>query len=102
MQPDQAGRANRQVHRYRRSVELWRQIGDRSCEAAVLNHLGDAHLTAGEVEPTRAAWREALTILDELGHSDADRVRSKLDSLPTDECDPDAAGLTTPTGGHPE
>jgi hypothetical protein len=36
------------------------------------------HGENGDFEQARYAWRRSLTILDELGHPDAEKVRSKL------------------------
>jgi DNA-binding SARP family transcriptional activator/tetratricopeptide (TPR) repeat protein len=43
-----------------------------------LVHLGDAYHAAGEPGQARHAWQEALDILEELKHSDADQVRARL------------------------
>jgi hypothetical protein len=44
----------------------------------VLTHLGDSHADSDRVDLARRVWRQALAILDELGHRDADKVRGKL------------------------
>ena len=64
----------------------YRDLGDRYNEADTLTHLGDTHHAAGDPDAARDAWQQALTILDELDHPDADQVRAKL------------GGLTGPTG----
>jgi DNA-binding SARP family transcriptional activator len=66
---------------YRRSLEVFRSLGDRYWTADVLLHLGDSHLAAGGPEPARAAWQEALAILEDLGHPHADAARSRLSPL---------------------
>jgi hypothetical protein len=44
----------------------------------VLTHLGDA-LADVDRAAARAGWRQAVDILDQLGHvEDADRLRSRL------------------------
>jgi hypothetical protein len=53
-------------------------VGDRWGEADTLVNLGDAHDATGASHAARAAWHRALTILDELDHPDANRVRAKL------------------------
>jgi tetratricopeptide (TPR) repeat protein len=63
---------------YERARELNRQFGDRYLEAQVLDHLGDIDLAAGDVAGADAHWREAWTILDELGHPDAADLFAKL------------------------
>jgi hypothetical protein len=53
-------------------------IGDRYHQAIALDRAGDVHETALDPAGARAAWQQAATILDELGHPDATRVRGKL------------------------
>ena len=55
-----------------------REVGNRYAEASVLTHLGDSHAEADRFDLARRVWRQALTILDELGHRDAEKVREKL------------------------
>jgi hypothetical protein len=52
--------------------------GDRYFEAETLTHLGDTHQTAGRPREAASAWRQALAILDDLRHANAEQVRSKL------------------------
>jgi tetratricopeptide (TPR) repeat protein len=66
------------VAQYERALRLRQELGDRYNEAETLTHLGDAHQAAGDLTRARRAWREALVILDELQHSDADRLRGRL------------------------
>jgi hypothetical protein len=44
----------------------------------ILDHLGDTHAAAGDPGAARAAWQQALAILTELDHPDAERLRGKL------------------------
>ena len=66
---------------YQRAIQTHREIGSRLGLAETLGHLGDTHLAAGNPAEARTAWVEALAILDDLGHPDADRVRDKLSDL---------------------
>jgi predicted negative regulator of RcsB-dependent stress response len=43
-----------------------------------LIHLGDAYHAAGKPAQARHTWQQALDILQELKHSDADQVRARL------------------------
>jgi len=43
-----------------------------------LNGFGDAYHAGGGTGAARAAWEEALTILTDLDHPDADGIRAKL------------------------
>lgn len=63
---------------FQRSLGLFRELGDRSNEAEILFHLGDAHDAAGNSGQARDAWQHALDILDDLHHPDAGQVRAKL------------------------
>jgi DNA-binding SARP family transcriptional activator/tetratricopeptide (TPR) repeat protein len=72
------GRHDEAMDCYRSAIALYRSLGDRYYEADTLVHLGDAHDVVGAVEAARAAWRHALQILEQLQHTEADRVRAKL------------------------
>lgn len=67
------------VDGYRQAVDIRRSLGNRSQQAASLSALADTHLAAGDRARARRAWHDALTILDELGHPDAGRIRANLD-----------------------
>jgi hypothetical protein len=43
--------------------------------------VGDIRHAADDLPGAREAWQQALTILDDLGHPDADKVRAKLDRI---------------------
>lgn len=66
---------------YKQALSLYGEFGDRYDEADTLACLGDTQLADGAPAAAEAAWSRALTILDELGHPDAARVRKKLDRL---------------------
>lgn len=63
---------------YQRSLDVFRSLGDHYWTADVLIHLGDSHLAAGGPVEARAAWHEALGILEDLGHPHADAARTRL------------------------
>ena len=73
------GRYTEAVTCYERAIAIRRDIGNRYHEAASLDHLGDARQEAGDRAAAEAAWRQALDILDQLNHPQADDVRIKLD-----------------------
>jgi hypothetical protein len=52
--------------------------GDRYHQAEGLTHLGDAYRAVGDTATARAAWQQALDILEELDHPDVEGVRSRL------------------------
>jgi tetratricopeptide (TPR) repeat protein len=65
---------------YQHALDLFRELGNRYHEAETLDHLGDTHAATGDPDPARMVWRQAVAILTELDHPEADRVRAKLDS----------------------
>ncbi len=75
------GDHERALSYFRRSLVIFRELGDRFHEAIVLNHLGDAYDTVGEAAAAIAAWREALALLDQLGHPDATQTQARLQKL---------------------
>jgi len=66
---------------YRRSLSIKREYGDRFDEADTLTRLGDTHHAADELASARETWLQALAILEDLQHPDADQVRDKLRQL---------------------
>jgi tetratricopeptide (TPR) repeat protein len=66
---------------YEKAVRLFQQHGDRYAGAVTLRQLGDTYLALGDPAAARTVWRRALTILDTLGHADADDVRANLARL---------------------
>jgi len=67
-------------HCYEQAGKLFRALSDRYFEAVTMVGLGDVHLAAGRRDQAREVWRQALAILDELDHPDAEQVRDKLDA----------------------
>jgi DNA-binding SARP family transcriptional activator/tetratricopeptide (TPR) repeat protein len=63
---------------YRRALELYRDLGDRGNEGAALTGLGETYRVFGDPDAAWRTWQQALDIFEELGHSDADRLRAKL------------------------
>jgi DNA-binding SARP family transcriptional activator len=68
----------RSIYCFHRAVSLFREIGNRFELAATLSNLGDARDAAGQPAAARDAWRQALTILDDLHHPDAAHIHAKL------------------------
>lgn len=66
---------------FRHALDLYRQQGDLPWFiAGTLTRLGDTHRAAGTAAAARAAWTEALEIMDRLGHADAESLRERLNS----------------------
>ncbi|MEN3361419.1 MAG: hypothetical protein V7637_5401, partial [Mycobacteriales bacterium] len=72
------GQYGQAVDCYQHALALYRQVGDRHREAGVLGYLGDTQHTAGDPAAAHESWRQAVRILDDLRHPEADRVRAKL------------------------
>ncbi|MGH3621328.1 MAG: tetratricopeptide repeat protein [Sciscionella sp.] len=68
---------------YRRAADLWQEFGNRYHQAVTLSHIGDNCHTVGDRDAAYQTWQQALAILDDLQHTDADQVRAKLHQLGT-------------------
>jgi DNA-binding SARP family transcriptional activator/tetratricopeptide (TPR) repeat protein len=77
----QLGRHARAIACYQTAAGLYREFGDRYNEVDTLASLGDAYHAAGDIDSAADVWRQALAVLDQLGHPDADKVRAKLTGL---------------------
>jgi DNA-binding SARP family transcriptional activator len=67
---------------YRNGLEVHGAFGDRPGLAVTLTGLGDTQQAVGDLEAARRSWQEALAILVDLHHRDADGVQSRLAGLP--------------------
>jgi tetratricopeptide (TPR) repeat protein len=75
------GNLRRSIECYRRSLDLYREADDRYDLGRGRRELGDVYAEAGDRDAARDAWQQALHVLDELGHPEADDVRQKLAGL---------------------
>ena len=57
------------------------EIGDRHNCADTLIRMGDTYDSAAEPRAAREAWKQALAILEDLGHPSAEHIRVKLLAL---------------------
>jgi len=69
------------VRCYRTAIALFREVGNRYLEATTLGRLMDALADAGDLDAARHAGEEAVAILDQHGHSDADGARERLQRI---------------------
>jgi tetratricopeptide (TPR) repeat protein len=72
------GAYDRAIDYYRRALAAHREFRDRYHEATVLTHIADSHHAAGRPDLAAEAWHQALEILTDLHHPDAEQVRAKL------------------------
>jgi len=63
---------------YQQAIDLYEDLGDRFLQADTIVHLAGNHRDAGRIEQAHQEWRRALAILDEMGHPDAEKIRSEL------------------------
>jgi NB-ARC domain. len=63
---------------FRQALAAHRERGDRLHEATALGHLAEIHERMGQEALAREERRRAVSILEELGHVDADRLRARL------------------------
>jgi tetratricopeptide (TPR) repeat protein len=66
---------------YGQALALCRGFGDRYYETIVLTHLGEIAESANDLDAARSEWEDALKILIELDHPDAEQVHDKIRSL---------------------
>ena len=63
---------------FQQSLMLSARLGDRWGQAYCLIYAGDAHDEAGDLQAARETWQQAIDILGDLQHPDADRIRARL------------------------
>jgi hypothetical protein len=64
-------------------LAIRRELGDRHGEAESLRNLGDALRAVGYDLQAQGAWRRALAICDELQIPEAEKIRERLATLPS-------------------
>ncbi|MFM9444372.1 AfsR/SARP family transcriptional regulator [Streptomyces acidiscabies] len=84
---------------YERALKLYQHMNDRYLEADTLLHMGDTHEARGSRTASVPLWREAVRILDELGHPEAEQARARLRGDPADPADLAGPAATTRTSG---
>jgi tetratricopeptide (TPR) repeat protein len=66
---------------YRAALDLHRTNGDRYREAETLTQIAESHHASGDAAAAANELRQALTILDQIQHPEAEQVRAKLHDL---------------------
>ena len=74
------GNHRQAVTSYETALKLARAVGNKHLEAEILRSLGDTLLITADDNAARGVLRQALAILDQLGHPDADDIRARLRS----------------------
>ncbi len=77
------GRLDHAIATFESALAICRQLAFRDLETEVLTHLGDAYLADGKHDSARVVWRQALSILQQLGHTDAEGILIRLQMHPT-------------------
>jgi DNA-binding SARP family transcriptional activator/tetratricopeptide (TPR) repeat protein len=79
----QAGRHRQAIAFYQQALGAYTDAGERTAGGSgqTLIHLGETHMAAGDPQAARAAWKQALAILDSFHHHDAAPVRARLQDL---------------------
>jgi tetratricopeptide (TPR) repeat protein len=84
---ERLGRYEEAIACQRDSLTIFRELGDRRGEAEALRDRGDALRATGRNSEAEAGWREALTICEALGIPEADEIRDRLVTLPSQIAD---------------
>src|SRR5205814_9350023 len=66
---------------YRYAMDVFDELGDRYEQTCALTHLGQTYQAAADSDTAREAWRQALDILLDPQHPDADAVQARLREL---------------------
>jgi tetratricopeptide (TPR) repeat protein len=74
------GRYPQAITSYERGLTLARACGNKRVEAEILGHLGDTLLVTASRGTAHQVLRQALAILDQLGHPDTESIRARLRS----------------------
>lgn len=69
------------INCFRRGAMLYSELGEHYYHAEALTRLGNARQAAGNLRAAGEAWKQALTILSQQNHPEAEELRAKLDSL---------------------
>lgn len=66
---------------FRRSAELFDELGDLYAQASVLAHVGVCHLLAGDDGAAHECWGRAHALLDQLDSSTIDQIHTQLTTI---------------------
>jgi tetratricopeptide (TPR) repeat protein len=86
------GEHRQAIECYHHALDLSRKTRQRYEQAGTLTRLGDTHDATGDHDAARHAWEQAQTLLDDLQHPDAEKVRQKLREA-SNRVGPDTSGF---------
>ncbi|WP_405776666.1 AfsR/SARP family transcriptional regulator [Streptomyces sp. NBC_01538] len=72
------GRHREAIGCYQRALLLYRRLHDTYLEADTLVHIGDSLEALGDMARADASWRQALEILENIAHPEAETLRKRL------------------------
>ncbi|MEW2120764.1 BTAD domain-containing putative transcriptional regulator [Streptomyces sp. NPDC005474] len=72
------GRHREAIGCYQHALSLYRRLHDTYLEADTLVHIGDSFEARGDLAQADASWRQALEILENIAHPDAETLRKRL------------------------
>jgi tetratricopeptide (TPR) repeat protein len=84
---------------YQRANDMFRRLDNAYYEAVTLMNIAETQSAVGDLRAARTSWQQALAILDDLHHPDADQVRAKLQDLAAPGGLAPAATGRSPSGG---
>jgi tetratricopeptide (TPR) repeat protein len=82
------GRYEEAIACHQNSLTNFHELGDPHGQAQTLGDLGDALRAVGRDQQARAAWHEGLAIWEALQIPDADNIRERLATLPSEVAEP--------------
>jgi DNA-binding SARP family transcriptional activator/tetratricopeptide (TPR) repeat protein len=72
------GQHDEALESFGHALRLYREVYDRYLEADTLIHIGDTHQAAARPAEARLMWEQALRILEDMSHPEADQVRERM------------------------
>jgi DNA-binding SARP family transcriptional activator/DNA-binding transcriptional ArsR family regulator len=89
----QLGRRTESISCYQKALDMFTAQGNRYFRALSSFQLGKVYQDETRADLARQCWEQALTVLDELDHTDAEQVRAQLRQLDQAK---DNAGTVSP------
>ena len=62
---------------YQQALEMYGEVGSDDCPVAMtLDHIGDNHYAAGDLQAAITAWKQAAVIFEATGNLEAEQVQA--------------------------